>query len=57
MGGLAWFETVTTGPAVLIAKTVKGKGISYMENNPSFHGAAPNDEQLSLGLKELGFTD
>ncbi len=41
-------------PAVIIAHTVKGKGISYMENNPSFHGAAPNDEQLALGLQELG---
>ncbi len=57
MEGLDWFETVTEGPSVLIAKTIKGKGISYMENNPSFHGAAPNDEQLSIGLKELGFTD
>ena len=55
--GISWFDTVKDGPAVLVAKTVKGKGISYMENNPAFHGAAPNDEQLEIGLRELGFTD
>ena len=55
--GISWFDTVKDGPAVLVAKTVKGKGISYMENNPAFHGAAPNDEQLEMGLRELGFTD
>jgi len=53
--GISWFDSIKDGPAVIIAKTVKGKGISYMENNPSFHGAAPNDEQLKLGLEELGF--
>ena len=42
------------GPAVVICETIKGKGISYMENNPSFHGAAPNAEQLKQGLRELG---
>ena len=50
---LEWASSMDS-PAVIIAHTVKGKGISYMENNPSFHGAAPNDEQLALGLQELG---
>ena len=50
---LEWASSMDS-PVVIIAHTVKGKGISYMENNPSFHGAAPNDEQLALGLQELG---
>ena len=41
-------------PAVVIAQTVKGKGVSFMENNPAFHGAAPSDEQLAQALSELG---
>ena len=42
------------GPAVLLAQTVKGKGVSFMEDNPSFHGAAPNDEQFAQAMTELG---
>ncbi|MDO8491566.1 MAG: transketolase [Dehalococcoidia bacterium] len=40
-------------PSVIIAHTVKGKGVSFMENNPEFHGKAPNPEQVKLALKEL----
>ena len=40
-------------PAVIIAHTVKGKGVSFMENNPDFHGKAPTAEQLEIALKEL----
>jgi transketolase len=40
-------------PAVIIAHTVKGKGVSFMENNVDFHGKAPNAEQLEIALKEL----
>jgi transketolase len=40
-------------PAVLIAKTVKGKGVSFMENNPKYHGVAPSTEEVELALKEL----
>jgi transketolase len=40
-------------PTVIIAHTVKGKGVSFMENNPDFHGAAPNNMELELALKEL----
>ncbi len=43
------------GPAIVVCETVKGKGISYMENNPDFHGKAPDAEQLKQGLRELGF--
>jgi transketolase len=42
-----------SGPVVVIAHTVKGKGVSFMENNPAFHGAAPNDQELMQALREL----
>jgi transketolase len=41
-------------PTVIVAQTVKGKGVSFMENNPEFHGKAPNKEQYELAMKELG---
>ena len=37
-----------------IAHTIKGKGVSFMENNYAWHGAAPNDEQYETAMKELG---
>ena len=40
-------------PVCIIAKTVKGKGVSYMENAVNWHGAAPNDELAAQALKEL----
>ncbi len=40
-------------PTAIIAKSVKGKGVSYMENNVSWHGAAPKAEQYELGMNEL----
>jgi transketolase len=40
-------------PTAIIARTVKGKGVSFMENNPDFHGKAPNAAQLEQALKEL----
>ena len=40
-------------PTLILAKTVKGKGVSYMENQASWHGSAPNDEQYELAVKEL----
>lgn len=40
-------------PTVIIAKTVKGKGVSFMENQASWHGTAPNQEQTEQALKEL----
>jgi transketolase len=44
--GLTWARDVKGQPAVVIFDTVKGKGVSFMENNPGFHGAAPNAEQF-----------
>lgn len=40
-------------PVAIIAKTVKGKGVSYMENAVNWHGAAPNDELYEQAMKEL----
>ena len=41
-------------PTIIIAHTIKGKGVSFMENNYAWHGAAPNDEQYETAMKELG---
>jgi transketolase len=46
-------QKVKGQPTVIIAHTVKGKGVSFMENNPDFHGTAPNNMELELALKEL----
>jgi transketolase len=40
-------------PTVVIAHTVKGKGVSFMENNPKFHGVAPTPAEVEQALKEL----
>lgn len=40
-------------PTAIIAKTVKGKGVSFMENQVSWHGSAPNDEQYAAAMEEL----
>jgi transketolase len=40
-------------PAVIIARTTKGKGVSFMENSPLWHGGVPSDEQFEQGLSEL----
>ncbi|MBP3885156.1 MAG: transketolase [Olsenella sp.] len=40
-------------PTCIVAKTVKGKGVSFMENQVGWHGKAPNDEQLEQALAEL----
>ena len=47
-------ETVKGKPTVIIAETVKGKGVSFMENQAGWHGKAPNDAELAQALKELG---
>ena len=46
-------KTIKGQPTAIIAATVKGKGVSFMENNPEFHGKAPNKEQLEQALEEL----
>ena len=40
-------------PFAIVANTIKGKGVSFMENQAGWHGKAPNDEQLALALEEL----
>ena len=40
-------------PTAIVMKTVKGKGVSYMENNVDWHGKAPNDEQFAIAMEEL----
>jgi transketolase len=41
-------------PTAIIAHTVKGKGVSFMENNVGWHGKAPNDEEFAVAMEELG---
>ncbi len=43
----------STKPCAIIANTIKGKGVSFMENQAGWHGKAPNDEQLIQALKDL----
>ena len=50
---LEWANSYDSGPVAIVANTVKGKGVSFMEDNPSFHGKAPDDEELRLALEEL----
>lgn len=44
-------------PTAIIAKTVKGKGVSFMENQCGWHGKAPNDEEFEQALKDLEVTE
>lgn len=53
MQALDEFESITEKPTVIIAHTIKGKGISFMEGKAAWHGKAPNKEQLQLALDEL----
>ena len=46
-------RTVKGRPSAIILKSVKGKGVSYMENNASWHGKAPNDEEYRQAMDEL----
>jgi transketolase len=46
-------EATKGKPTVLIAHTIKGKGVSFMENNPKFHGVAPTPAEVEQALKEL----
>jgi transketolase len=40
-------------PTAIIAKSIKGKGVSFMENNAAWHGTAPNDEQYAVAMADL----
>jgi transketolase len=46
-------ETLTGRPKVIILNTVKGKGVSFMENQASWHGKTPNDDEYKLAISEL----
>ena len=46
-------QSVKGKPSVIIAHTIKGKGVSFMENQAGFHGKAPNAEQVKIALEEL----
>ncbi|MDD3581461.1 MAG: transketolase [Desulfobacca sp.] len=47
-------EEVKDRPSIIIASTVKGKGVSIFENKVKYHGVAPTDVELDIALKELG---
>ncbi len=46
-------QSVKRQPTAIVAHTVKGKGVSFMENNPKFHGVAPTPAEVEQALKEL----
>ena len=46
-------KTVKGMPSAIVAKTTKGKGVSFMENLASWHGTAPNDEQYEIAMADL----
>ncbi len=53
IGAFKKAKAVKGQPTVIIAHTVKGKGVSFMENVAGFHGKAPNKDELEIALKEL----
>lgn len=50
---IAEAKAVTERPTLILAKSIKGKGVSYMENQAGWHGAAPNREQYEQAIREL----
>jgi transketolase len=50
---LAEAEAAKGRPTCIVAHTIKGKGVSFMENNPKFHGVAPTPVEVELALQEL----
>jgi transketolase len=54
LGALAEARRTTNGPTAIIARTVKGKGVSFMEGQHSFHGKPPNKAEAEKALAELG---
>ena len=49
-------KTVKGKPTAIIAKTIKGKGVSFMEDQVGWHGSAPNDEQYAIAVAEIKAT-
>ncbi|GAJ13575.1 unnamed protein product, partial [marine sediment metagenome] len=55
---LEWSKTIKGKPTVILAHTIKGKGVSFMENNPKWHGSlAPQGEERIIAFKECGLED
>jgi len=54
LGALEKARACTGRPTQILLRTVKGKGVSFMENNPEYHGTAPSAEQLGKALAEIG---
>ena len=50
-------KAYTAGPSVIVAHTIKGKGVSFMEGEAGWHGKAPSPEQVAAALVELGMTE
>lgn len=50
-------RTVSERPSCILARTTKGKGVSFMENEAGWHGKAPNDEECAMALRELDEAD
>ena len=46
-------STIKGKPTAIIAKTIKGKGVSFMENQAGWHGKAPNEDEYKLAIEEL----
>ena len=46
-------KNIKDKPTCIIAKTTKGKGVSFMENQVGWHGKAPNEEQYNKAIEEL----
>lgn len=53
LGALENARATKGKPSVIVAKTIKGKGVSFMENQASWHGKAPNEEQYNIAVSEL----
>lgn len=54
LAALAWARTVRGRPAIILARTVKGRGVSFMEGQVDWHGKAPSPSQAEQALVELG---
>jgi len=54
IGAIAKAKETKGTPTAIICKTIKGKGVSFMENEASWHGTAPNKEQCEKALMEIG---
>lgn len=53
IGALEEARTIKGKPTLILAKTIKGKGVSFMEDRAEWHGAAPSMEQVAIALEEL----